>query len=204
MTESLSPDRNRWSSSTVAAYDALVLHNPKDELVALLKGYELNAFNMKNEGRSFGWHEIYESQEEVEKDCEWYPVENVTDEEWMAALGSRPSSFGEYYDARDEFEKEQDKKHRAWIHHIESKPISIEDAELSVCCGGISAARDILYECARHNGLIYRDVKKLCGALIGNGHEEILSRSEGTPALNKIFNELKTDEAIDEVRKDLE
>jgi hypothetical protein len=88
-------------------------------------------------------------------------------------LGQR-ESWGEQFDEKDAFEKEHDKKHRPYVHYIEAEPISTEDAELQICCAGISNARDILYKCARQGGLISRDVKKLVASLIGCGHGDIL------------------------------
>jgi hypothetical protein len=66
--------------------------------------------------------------------------------------------------------------------------VSIEDCELMACCSGISNARDLLYRCQEHGGLIYRDVREIVNFLESSGHGDILATKQ--PILNKIFGQL--------------
>ncbi|MCD6435983.1 MAG: hypothetical protein J7L15_06300 [Clostridiales bacterium] len=80
---------------------------------------------------------------------------NITDEEWYRTLGNR------------------------------DEPISLEEAELEICCADISKARDILYKCQKFNGLIQLDVHYL--QKIMSAHK-ILSSCK---ILTKIFKQLE-------------
>lgn len=192
----------RWKAELVQSIKAEVVKGWKEfegKPGLICRGYRLQCYNFDAaDGETYLPYELYDSLEEVKKDCRWFPVE-LSDNEWMALAGARDPS--ERYREVENFEKNQDEKHRPWIHHIIAEPVDIEESEIGVCCAGISAARDLLIKCSQHGGLIYRDVRNLVGAFHGNGHGDmIFERGDGLPILQKVMTQLP----LDEVRKELE
>jgi hypothetical protein len=178
----------RWGETVVLSYVVYILNDDKGSVKALCKGYKLNVYKWPGDSDWYARNEVYGSQEEVEKLCRWFPVEGITDDEWMNLLGDREINSTERAKAKTKFNKQWD---HDWIRHTEAEPIPIEDSELGFCCSCLSNARDILIQCCRHNGLIYRDVQRFYQSMIGGNHGNMLEPHEDLPVLGKVLEQLK-------------
>lgn len=136
--------------------------------VLFCTGYKLDRYNVDSLDSDFSFlpHEVYGTEAEVQTLIEWHPVSDVSNEEWLKALGKR-SADG---DSVEESE-------------------SIENCELARCCANVSDSRDLLYRCQEDGGLIERDLR-LLKASLGRDLHGLLATNHPRPILKKIFDQL--------------
>jgi len=193
-------DYNRVEESKIVCVVSKVINKSLMELggtglYLILSGYELDLkFAPKELGNgdnlTFVPWCLYKTKEEAEQDAVFYKCENITDQEWIKALGFRNKIPNErktfIIKKRDSFRKEE--------------IIDIENSELGICCYAISEIRSLLYNCWKNKGLIKRDISKISYILFESGHEENILDSKNFSILNKI---LKPFESIiaDDIKK---
>lgn len=183
----------RWGKGRILAINVLTIkESSNEEPRAIVSSYRSNVIR---EGD--GWfkpHELYPTQEEVELDVIWHPVEDFTDEEWMQALGYRLTEA----DQKLEQLKWESELKREWKRGPNLAPIiDLEDAELGPCCCLVSEIRDLLYKCRENEGLIRRDVNLIANHLICHGAGDL--KDDGT-ILYKIYNQLGIQHMLGQVR----
>lgn len=137
-----------------------------DQKFLYLKGYTLDILDEKS---FFRENELYADKEKIIDDYTWYNI-NLKNNEWMQLIGER--------DIGDTLDK-----------LLDEEPIPIEECELQVCCGGISADRDILRECCENDGFYKKDFTILVETLINSGHIDVINDSERFPIFAKIVSQ---------------
>lgn len=134
--------------------------------VLVCTGFRLTRLNLESSDHIFPLNEVYATEAIAKELAQWHPVADLLEAEWKQALGDRD------YDE------------------------SLDECELSRCCGKISDIRDLLVKCQENSGLIERDVRTLRQLL--NNHEYPMPNGERPVNLDKVITQLGL---IDETRK---
>jgi len=129
----------------------------------------------------------YKNEEDVKADSRWISCKNVSDDEWVRAIGNRHLIAEQVANkiGKDVFRNEQTKKRYFALIDKEN----VEECELPACCGNISDARDMLIYCREQKGLIFRDVICLKDLLVAHDGD-FFNTVDSRPVLKKILRKL--------------
>lgn len=205
----------RWRETTIRALQATILPNRKGKPEVICTGVEID--DIVHRDNCLRPYEIYYTQEEVERDSRWYPVD-LADQEWMNLHGTRETrdreSEKKYLsperikekDLEDQIEalqQEADSLREHWVHVLKADPVDVEESEIPPCCGNLSEVRDILMYTSKHGGITYYNIRRMIN-LLSSSHPEFLDcvdSDESSPALDKFCKQLK--EPIAEAREEI-
>ncbi len=171
----LGPDR--ICQGQITAYQSWVIED-KDGILVMPNAVRLTIFTLTDyfpdiEDDVVPFRYLTDNEERAKKWSEVVPVD-CSDEDWLKAIGRRPSVEEMIKAAKEKtFDSEE----------------SLEESELASCCAGISHVRTILIKCQENKSLIGWEVEALQEAVNNSSH----GMPEEAPILTNILKQLNVE-----------
>ena len=167
---------NHTMKSSIIAFQSLIFKDSKDSIIGIAQQAKLanlildDYFDDIDDRNIVPFKYLTKDEDKAREWMKVYPA-TMTDEEWLKMIGKRPT----FKEIKESFKNKK----------FDSES-SIDECELSRCCGNISDIRDCLYRCLLMGSLIGWEREDLQWKIDNSNHDI----PENHKLLDKIFLQL--------------